>query len=80
MSADRCMLTMKIKTIKQQHDVGIWLQLTAEMNKGRVVVEMRPDDSSSDGTLLTATEARRLSKALLAFADGADKENAKYGR
>jgi hypothetical protein len=66
---------MKIKTIKQQHDVGIWLQLTAEMNRGRVVVEMRPDDGASDGTLLTATEARRLSKALLAFADGADKGN-----
>lgn len=67
---------MKIKTIKQQHDVGIWLQLTAEMNHGRVVVEMRPDDSR-DGTLLTAAEARRLAKALVAFADGADKENGK---
>lgn len=66
---------MKIKTIKQQHDVGIWLQLTAELDRGRVVVNMRPDDGTSDGTLLTATEARRLSKALLAFADGADKEN-----
>jgi hypothetical protein len=65
---------VKIKTIKQQHDVGIWLQLTAEMDRGRVVVEMRPNDSR-DGTLLTATEARRLAKALIAFADGADKEN-----
>jgi hypothetical protein len=68
---------VKIKTIKQQHDVGLWLQLTAELNRGRVVVELRPDDGTSDGTLLTATEARRLSKALLAFADGADRANTK---
>lgn len=66
---------MKIKTIKQQHDVGLWLQLTAEMNHGKIVIEMRPDDGTSDGTLLTAAEARRLSKALLTFADRADKEN-----
>lgn len=66
---------MKIKIIKQQHDIGIWLQLTAEMNRGRVVIEMRPDDGASDGTLLTAIEARRLSKALISFADSADKEN-----
>jgi hypothetical protein len=66
---------LKIKTIKQQHDVGIWLQLTAELKQGRCVVEMRPDDGTSDGTLLTAVEARRLSRALLAFADGADREN-----
>lgn len=71
---------MKIKTIKHQHDEDIWLQLTAELERGRIVVEMRPDDGASDGTLLTATEARRLSKALLAFADGADKENAKRDR
>jgi len=69
---------MQIKTIKQRHDVGIWLQLTAEPNHGRVVVEMRPDDGYSDGTLLTAAEARRLSKALIAFAAGADKKNAKH--
>ena len=68
---------MKIKTIKQRHDVGIWLQLTAEMDRGRVVVEMRRDDSFSDGTLLTATEARRLSSALLEFADAADRGNTK---
>jgi hypothetical protein len=68
---------VKIKTIKQQHDVGLWLQLTAELNRGRVVVELRPDDGTSDGTLLTAAEARRLSKALLAFADGADRANTK---
>lgn len=68
---------MKIKTIKQRHDVGIWLQLTVEMDRGRYVVEMRPDDARSDGTILTATEARRLSRALLAFADGADKANGK---
>lgn len=67
---------MKIKTIKQQHDVGIWLQLTAELDRGRVVVEMRPNDSG-DGTLLTATEARRLAKALVMFAAGADAENNK---
>ena len=66
---------MKIKTIKQRHDVGIWLQLTAEMDRGRYVIEMRPDDGASDGTLLTAAEARRLSKALNAFADAADKGN-----
>jgi hypothetical protein len=66
---------VKIKTIKQQHDVGIWLQLTTEMNRGRMVVEMRPNDGYSDGTLLTATEARRLAKALAAFADGADEGN-----
>ena len=67
--------TVKIKTIKQRHDVGIWLQLTAEMDRGRYVVEMRPDDGASDGTLLTASEARRLAKALDAFADAADKSN-----
>lgn len=66
---------MKIRTIKQQHDVGIWLQLTVELNRGQYVVEMCPDDAYSDGTLLTAAEARRLSKALLAFADGADRRN-----
>lgn len=66
---------MKIKLIKQRHDVGIWLQLTAEMKYGRYIVEMRSDDGASDGTLLTATEARRLSKALDAFADAADKGN-----
>jgi len=71
---------VKIKNIKQQHDGGIWLQLTAELERGRIVVEMRPEDGASDGTLLTATEARRLSKALRAFADGADKENAKRDR
>ncbi len=67
---------MKIMVIKQRHDVGIWLQLTAELKRGRCVVEMRSDDGASDGTLLTATEARRLSKALLAFADCADAGNA----
>lgn len=66
---------MKIKTIKQQHDVGLWLQLTVELDRGQVVVELRPDDGTSDGTLLTAIEARRLAKALCAFADGADKGN-----
>lgn len=66
---------MKIKTIRQRHDVGIWLQLTAELNRGRYVVEMRPDDGTRDGTLLTAAEARRLSRALNAFADAADKGN-----
>jgi hypothetical protein len=64
-------------TIKQRHDVGIWLQLTAELEQGRCVVEMRPDDGASDGTLLTATEARRLAKALIAFADRTDKRNGK---
>lgn len=68
---------MKIKTIKQQHDVGLWLQLTVELDRGKYVVEMRPDNGYDDGTLLTASEARRLSKALLAFADGADKANGK---
>ena len=66
---------MKTKTIKQQHDVGLWLQLTVELERGRYVVEMRPDNGRDDGTLLTAAEARRLSKALLVFADGADREN-----
>jgi hypothetical protein len=66
---------LRIKNIKQQHDVGIWLQLTAEMSRGRCVIEMRPDDGASDGTLLTAVEARRLAKALNAFADAADKGN-----
>ena len=66
---------MKIKTIKQQHDCGIWLQLTADFNRGRVVVEMRPDDGTSDGTLLTAREARTLARALEKFADGADRAN-----
>ena len=65
----------RIKTIKQRHDVGLWLQLTAELERGRVVIEMRRDDGVSDGTLLTATEARRLAKALDAFAAGADIEN-----
>lgn len=68
----------KIKTIKQRHDVGLWLQLTVELDRGRYVVEMRPDDGVSDGTLLTATEARRLSKALDAFADAVDKANAEH--
>lgn len=68
---------MKIKTIKQRHDIGIWLQLTAEMVLGKCVVNMRPDDGLSDGTLLTATEARRLARALVAFADEADRENNK---
>ena len=71
---------MKIKTIKQQHDGGIWLQLGCEFLHGRIVVEMNPVDDTGDGTRLTATEARRLSKALRAFADGADKENAKRDR
>ena len=66
---------MKIKTVKQRHDVGLWLQLTAELNRGRYVVEVRRDDGASDVTLLTAAEARRLSKALNAFADAADKGN-----
>ena len=66
---------MRIKTIRQRHDVGIWLQLTAELARGRAVVEMRFDDGASDGTLLTAIEARRLARALVAFADGADKKN-----
>lgn len=65
---------MKIRWIK-----GLWLQLTAEMNTGRAVVELRPDDGTGDGALLTAAEARRLSKALLTFATVADKKN-KVGR
>lgn len=69
------MCPMKVKTIKQRHDVGIWLQLTAEIEHGRYIVNMRPDDGADDGTLLTATEARRLSAALLKFADAADKAN-----
>lgn len=69
-----------IKTIKQRHDVGLWLQLTAEMDRGRVVVEMRPDDGASDGTLLTAAEARCLARALHRFAERADKENARHAK
>ncbi len=65
----------RIKTIKQRHDVGLWLQLTAELDRGKVVIELRPDDGVSDGTLLTAAEARRLAKALATFADAADVEN-----
>lgn len=66
----------KYRTVRQRHDVGIWLQLTAEIARGRVVVEMRRDDGYSDGTLLTAAEARRLSRALVALAASADKRNA----
>ena len=66
---------MKIKTIKQQHDCGIWLQLTADLNQGRAVVEMRRDDGTSDGTLLTPREARTLARALEKFADAAGQLN-----
>lgn len=66
---------MKLKTIKQRHDVGLWLQITAEMSAGRAVVEMRHDDGVSDGTLLTAAEARTLARALMTFADAVDKKN-----
>jgi hypothetical protein len=66
-----------IKTIKQQHDVGIWLQITAELDRGQAVINMRPDDGASDGTILTAREARTLSRALLSYAARADRANAR---
>lgn len=66
---------MKPKVIKLKHDVGLWLQRTAELDRGRYVVEMRKDNGHDDGTLITAREARTLARALNKLADSVDEGN-----
>jgi len=51
--------------------------LTASLETGRYVVELRPDNGWDDGTIMTPAQARNLARALDAYAAIADKAQAR---
>ncbi len=68
------------KTVKLTQAPDFIVGLTASLESGRYVVELRADNGHDDGTLLTPSQARNVAHALEQYADLADLEQAKLRR
>lgn len=60
--------------VKRRHGPDLWLSPTVEIEHGRPIVELRPDNGTDDPWNLTPREARSLARKLAIVADQADRK------
>lgn len=59
--------------VKLRHEPDLVITATVEINHGRPIVEVRPDNGWDDPFNLTPREARSLARKLSIVADQADR-------
>lgn len=68
------------KTVKLTQAPDFRVGITASMETGRYVVELRADNGHDDGALMTPAQALALSRALESYASHADLAQQKLRR